>query len=162
MILPVLKFVVFSLAPFLLLLWSTLPDLWSKITSSSWLVGKNPSSLLNLPNGLLFSGEAVVKSLTCDNLDLDDAVHAPFAPVEQFGALTRACVASPHPHPYALVAHWFDADGIECLVSSAIPCVLSVVPSLSGCPSFVCWPRAPAEGAPEEAAPAEGMGQLRL
>ncbi|KAJ9058699.1 hypothetical protein DSO57_1009778 [Entomophthora muscae] len=71
MILPVLKFNVFSLAPFLLLLWSTLPDLWSKITSSARLVGDHPSSLLNFPSGLLLSGEAVVKSLTCDDLDLN-------------------------------------------------------------------------------------------
>ncbi|KAJ9068746.1 hypothetical protein DSO57_1025508 [Entomophthora muscae] len=44
-------------------------------------MGENPSSLLNLPNGLLFSGGAVVKSLTCDNLDLKDAACTPFAPV---------------------------------------------------------------------------------
>ncbi|KAJ9072116.1 hypothetical protein DSO57_1030507 [Entomophthora muscae] len=53
MILPVLKFVILSLAPFLLLLWSTLPDLWP-LESSQW------SSL---------SGETVVKSLTCNDLD---------------------------------------------------------------------------------------------
>ncbi|KAJ9081748.1 hypothetical protein DSO57_1011342 [Entomophthora muscae] len=76
MILPVLKFVAFSLAPFLLLLWSTLPDLWSKTTSSAWLVGENPSFLLNFPSGLLLSGEAVVKSLTCNNLDLDAVGYA--------------------------------------------------------------------------------------
>ncbi|KAJ9063143.1 hypothetical protein DSO57_1003275 [Entomophthora muscae] len=71
MILPVLKFVVFSLAPFLLLLWLISPDLWSKITSSAQLVGDHPSSFLDLPSGLLLSGEAVVKSLTCDDLDLN-------------------------------------------------------------------------------------------
>ncbi|KAJ9083418.1 hypothetical protein DSO57_1034866 [Entomophthora muscae] len=71
MILPALKFVVFSLALFLLLLWSTSRDLWGKISSSARLVGSNPASLWDLPSSLLFSGEAVVKSLTCDNLDLD-------------------------------------------------------------------------------------------
>ncbi|KAJ9075052.1 hypothetical protein DSO57_1000335 [Entomophthora muscae] len=71
MILPALKFVAFSLAPFLLPLWLTSPDLWSKITSYAWLVGDNLSSLLNFPSGLLLSEEAVVKSLTYDNLDLD-------------------------------------------------------------------------------------------
>ncbi|KAJ9063178.1 hypothetical protein DSO57_1002911 [Entomophthora muscae] len=75
MILPVLKFVVFF-GPILLLLWSTLPDFWSKITSSAWLVGDNPSSLLNLPSGLLLSGEAVMKSLTCNNLDLNAVGYA--------------------------------------------------------------------------------------
>ncbi|KAJ9086392.1 hypothetical protein DSO57_1004453 [Entomophthora muscae] len=71
MIISAIKFVVFSLAPFLLLLWSTSPDFWAKISSSTRLVGGDPSSLLNFPNGLLLSGEAVVKSLTCDDLDLD-------------------------------------------------------------------------------------------
>ncbi|KAJ9085035.1 hypothetical protein DSO57_1017881 [Entomophthora muscae] len=71
MILPILKFVVFSVAPFFLLLWLTSPDLWSKISSSARLVGDNPSSLLNLSSSLLFLGEAVVKILTCDDLDLD-------------------------------------------------------------------------------------------
>ncbi|KAJ9058481.1 hypothetical protein DSO57_1011857 [Entomophthora muscae] len=71
MILPALKFVAFSLAPFLLLLWSTSPDLWGKISSLACLVGSNPASLWDLPSSLLFSREVVVKSLTCDNLDLD-------------------------------------------------------------------------------------------
>ncbi|KAJ9089359.1 hypothetical protein DSO57_1013732 [Entomophthora muscae] len=71
MILPALKFVVFSLALFLLLLWSTSPDLWGKISLSARLVGRDPASLWDLPSSLLFSGEAVVKSLTCDDLDLD-------------------------------------------------------------------------------------------
>ncbi|KAJ9068987.1 hypothetical protein DSO57_1023193 [Entomophthora muscae] len=75
MILPALKFVVFSLAPFLLLLWSTSPDLWGKISLSAHLVGRDPSSLWDLPSGLLFSGEAVAKSLTCDDLDLDTVDH---------------------------------------------------------------------------------------
>ncbi|KAJ9088593.1 hypothetical protein DSO57_1021486 [Entomophthora muscae] len=75
MILPALKFVVFSLAPFLLLLWSTSPDLWGKISLSARLVGRDPSSLWDLPSGLLFSGEALVKSLTCDDLDLDMVDH---------------------------------------------------------------------------------------
>ncbi|KAJ9072148.1 hypothetical protein DSO57_1030309 [Entomophthora muscae] len=66
---------VFSLASFLLLLWSISPDLWGKISSSAQLVGKDPSSLWNLPSGLLFSGEAVVKSLTCDDLHLDIVDH---------------------------------------------------------------------------------------
>ncbi|KAJ9049352.1 hypothetical protein DSO57_1025475 [Entomophthora muscae] len=80
MILPVLKFVVFSLGPFLLLLWTTSPDLWSCISSSACLVGDNLSSLLHLPGELFISGESVVKSLTCNDLDLhtnDYAVPAP-------------------------------------------------------------------------------------
>ncbi|KAJ9078874.1 hypothetical protein DSO57_1002111 [Entomophthora muscae] len=70
MILLILKFAVFSLAPFLLLLWSTSPDLWSWLSSLARLVSNDPSSILRFFPGLLVSGEALVKSLTCDNLDL--------------------------------------------------------------------------------------------
>ncbi|KAJ9066098.1 hypothetical protein DSO57_1012943 [Entomophthora muscae] len=73
MILPAIKSVVFSLAPVSLLLWSTWPDLWVKISSAAQTVGEDPSSLLNFPSGLFLSGEAVMKSLTCDDLDLDVA-----------------------------------------------------------------------------------------
>ncbi|KAJ9066108.1 hypothetical protein DSO57_1012743 [Entomophthora muscae] len=75
MILSAVKFVVFSLAPFLLLLWSTSSDFWGEISSSAWLVGKDPSSLWGLSSGLLFSGGAVVKRLTCNDLDLDTVDH---------------------------------------------------------------------------------------
>ncbi|KAJ9059028.1 hypothetical protein DSO57_1006505 [Entomophthora muscae] len=74
MILPVIKFVVFSVAPVLLLLWS-------RISSLVKLMSEDPPSLLSLPSNLFHSGEAVVKSLTCDNLDLSDAVYASLAPV---------------------------------------------------------------------------------
>ncbi|KAJ9051692.1 hypothetical protein DSO57_1002391 [Entomophthora muscae] len=67
---PCPQFFFAFLALFLLLLFSTLPNLWLKITSSAWLVGDNPSSLLNFPSGHLLSGEAVVKILTCNNLNL--------------------------------------------------------------------------------------------
>ncbi|KAJ9070882.1 hypothetical protein DSO57_1002942 [Entomophthora muscae] len=76
MILPAFKFVAFSLALFLLLLWPTSPDLWGEISLSACLVGRDPSSLWDLPSGLLFSGEAVVKSLTCDDLHLHTVDHA--------------------------------------------------------------------------------------
>ncbi|KAJ9055970.1 hypothetical protein DSO57_1037863 [Entomophthora muscae] len=73
MILPIVKFAVFSLAPFLLLLWSTFPDLWSQLSSSACLVKDDPSSILRFSPGLLVLGEALVKSLTCDDLDLHSA-----------------------------------------------------------------------------------------
>ncbi|KAJ9070415.1 hypothetical protein DSO57_1008156 [Entomophthora muscae] len=100
MILPAVKFVVFSLAPFLLLLWSTSPDLWGKISSSAWLVGNDPSSLWDLPSILLFSGEAVVKSLTCDDLDLDTKDHTSLASerdVFPTPPLTSAATSNPVP-----------------------------------------------------------------
>ncbi|KAJ9089969.1 hypothetical protein DSO57_1007535 [Entomophthora muscae] len=83
MILPALKFVVFSLAPFLLLLWSTLPNLWLKISSLARLMSEAPSSLLSLPGSLLYSGEAVMKSLTCNDLDLGDINYTSLAPVAE-------------------------------------------------------------------------------
>ncbi|KAJ9067109.1 hypothetical protein DSO57_1003022 [Entomophthora muscae] len=83
MILPALKFVVFSLAPFLLLLWGTSPDLWTRISSLARLVGDNLSSLLHLPSGLLISGEALVKSLSCNNLDLHATDHTLLAPLTE-------------------------------------------------------------------------------
>ncbi|KAJ9062750.1 hypothetical protein DSO57_1007409 [Entomophthora muscae] len=80
MILPVLKFVMFPLAPLIILLWTTAPDLWLPFSTSSCLVGNNPSSFLHLPGELLVLGEKIVKSLTCDNLEFsveDYAVPAP-------------------------------------------------------------------------------------
>ncbi|KAJ9056526.1 hypothetical protein DSO57_1032133 [Entomophthora muscae] len=73
MILPVIKFVVFTLDPFLLLLWSTSPDLWLRLSSSACLMSDDPSSILLFPSDLLTSGEAIVKSLTCNNMDLYSA-----------------------------------------------------------------------------------------
>ncbi|KAJ9063440.1 hypothetical protein DSO57_1000033 [Entomophthora muscae] len=93
MILPVLKFMVFSVAPFLLLLWSTSPELWTKISSSACLVGNDLSRLLDIPSGLLFSGEAVVKSLICDNLDLGAAGFT------QPTSVVKEKLVSPMPSP---------------------------------------------------------------
>ncbi|KAJ9048535.1 hypothetical protein DSO57_1034203 [Entomophthora muscae] len=70
MILPVIKFAVFTLAPFLLLLWSTSPNLWLRLFSSACLVNDDLSSLLLFPSDILTSREAIVKSLTCNDLDL--------------------------------------------------------------------------------------------
>ncbi|KAJ9052261.1 hypothetical protein DSO57_1035981 [Entomophthora muscae] len=73
--------------PFVILLWTTSPVLWSRISSLVHLVSNNPSSLLHLPSGLLFSGEALVKSLTCNNLDLYPLDSTSLAPlVEEISA----------------------------------------------------------------------------
>ncbi|KAJ9085073.1 hypothetical protein DSO57_1017431 [Entomophthora muscae] len=45
------------------------------LSSSACLIGDNPSSLLQLPRGLLISGEALVKILTCSDLDLHTTDH---------------------------------------------------------------------------------------
>ncbi|KAJ9079995.1 hypothetical protein DSO57_1029737 [Entomophthora muscae] len=73
MILPIIKFAVFTLAPCLILLWTTAPDLWSQFSASTCLVGDNPYSPLRLPGKLLVLGETIVKSLTCDDLELSAA-----------------------------------------------------------------------------------------
>ncbi|KAJ9085233.1 hypothetical protein DSO57_1016035 [Entomophthora muscae] len=56
--------------PLLLLLWSTSPNLWLSLSSLALLVSDDPSTLLSLPGNFLTSGEVIVKSLTCDSLDL--------------------------------------------------------------------------------------------
>ncbi|KAJ9068644.1 hypothetical protein DSO57_1026526 [Entomophthora muscae] len=45
-------------------------NLWGQLSSFALLVGDNLSSLLRFPATLLISGKALVKSLTCDNLEL--------------------------------------------------------------------------------------------
>ncbi|KAJ9050425.1 hypothetical protein DSO57_1014434 [Entomophthora muscae] len=70
MILPVLKFVVFFLAPFLLLFWSTSPNLWTLQTSSTRFMSDDLSSLLHFPSDMLTPREPLVKSPTCNDLDL--------------------------------------------------------------------------------------------
>ncbi|KAJ9057666.1 hypothetical protein DSO57_1020533 [Entomophthora muscae] len=54
-----------------------------KNSFSACLIGDNPSSLLNLLSILLFSGEAIVKSLTCNNLDLDAVDYTLPTPVDE-------------------------------------------------------------------------------
>ncbi|KAJ9070874.1 hypothetical protein DSO57_1002934 [Entomophthora muscae] len=87
MILPVVKFVVFSLGPFFLLLWSTSPNLWSRISSLAQLMSEDPPSLLGLPRNLFHSREAVIRSLTCDDLDLGDTAYASLVPVSVEGPM---------------------------------------------------------------------------
>ncbi|KAJ9074744.1 hypothetical protein DSO57_1003398 [Entomophthora muscae] len=73
---PTFKFVVFTLSPVLLFIWSSSLDLWEQISSSVLRVSNNPPRLLHfaedLPGrsqDLITSGEYLVKSLTCDDLD---------------------------------------------------------------------------------------------
>ncbi|KAJ9048026.1 hypothetical protein DSO57_1039100 [Entomophthora muscae] len=77
MIAPIFKFVVFTLAPIFLLIWSTTPDFWDHLSLSASYVGENPFHLLlflgDLPgqaHGLAVAGGKVVKSLTINNLEL--------------------------------------------------------------------------------------------
>ncbi|KAJ9063209.1 hypothetical protein DSO57_1002507 [Entomophthora muscae] len=63
------------MAPTLLLIWSTSPELWDQISFSAYLAGENPSQKMylldDLPgkaNVLLFTGENLVHTLTCNNV----------------------------------------------------------------------------------------------
>ncbi|KAJ9090395.1 hypothetical protein DSO57_1002708, partial [Entomophthora muscae] len=76
MIIPIFKFVVFTLPPVLLFIWFTSPNLWEQIFSSVPPLGNNLSHLLylveDLPGrvqDLLISGKRLMKSLTCNDLD---------------------------------------------------------------------------------------------
>ncbi|KAJ9056957.1 hypothetical protein DSO57_1027062 [Entomophthora muscae] len=76
MLLSFAKFIIFTLAHTLFLIWSISPEPWTQIFSSVYLVGKNPCQLLyfldDLPekaNSLLSTGENSVHSLTCDNVE---------------------------------------------------------------------------------------------
>ncbi|KAJ9062354.1 hypothetical protein DSO57_1011705 [Entomophthora muscae] len=70
------KFVAFTLAPALVMIWTTSPDLWSCVPHLFHHVGTNPSQLMhmfeNLPGraqGILTTSENVVRSLTCNDLE---------------------------------------------------------------------------------------------
>ncbi|KAJ9053373.1 hypothetical protein DSO57_1024762 [Entomophthora muscae] len=87
MILPIIKFAVFTLAPCLILLWTTAPDLWSQFSASARLVGDNPYSLLRLPE--LSTADFTMPALTLEvasmptTLGLDKGPPVPLlAPVE--------------------------------------------------------------------------------
>ncbi|KAJ9084870.1 hypothetical protein DSO57_1019648 [Entomophthora muscae] len=84
MLVTLAKFVIFTLAPALFLIWSTSPELWTCISSLAYLAVENPSSLLhlldNLPgkaSNLLFTGETLVFSLTCGNVNFSLPAETP-------------------------------------------------------------------------------------
>ncbi|KAJ9069877.1 hypothetical protein DSO57_1014199 [Entomophthora muscae] len=58
------------------MIWFTSPKLWTHIFSSAYLESENPSHLLYLldnltgkASGLFFTGETLVCSLTCNNIE---------------------------------------------------------------------------------------------
>ncbi|KAJ9078284.1 hypothetical protein DSO57_1008113 [Entomophthora muscae] len=70
-----LKFVAFTLAPVLVIIWSTSPDLWGCLSSLAFYVGEDPLHLLHLledlprhDQDLVATGKKLAKSLTCDYL----------------------------------------------------------------------------------------------
>ncbi|KAJ9052836.1 hypothetical protein DSO57_1030150 [Entomophthora muscae] len=70
------NFVVYTLAPALVLIWCTTPDLWGCISHSIHHVGAYPDNFMhlleNIPSctqDIFATSENVVRSLTCDNLE---------------------------------------------------------------------------------------------
>ncbi|KAJ9080684.1 hypothetical protein DSO57_1022349 [Entomophthora muscae] len=77
MLVPFAKFVVFTLAPALVMIWCTTPDLWGCISHLFHHVGANPDQFLHIFGDLtrqaqdvFTTSENVVSSLTCDDLEL--------------------------------------------------------------------------------------------
>ncbi|KAJ9080930.1 hypothetical protein DSO57_1019739 [Entomophthora muscae] len=77
MLVPFVKFVVYTLAPALVLIWCTTQDLWGFISHSIHHVGANPYQFINLlenfpkrAQDIFATSENVVRSMTCDNLEL--------------------------------------------------------------------------------------------
>ncbi|KAJ9077785.1 hypothetical protein DSO57_1013431 [Entomophthora muscae] len=77
MLVPLIKFVVYTLAPALVLIWCTTPDLWGCISHHIHHVGANLDQYMhlleNIPRraqDIFATSENVVRSLTCDNLKL--------------------------------------------------------------------------------------------
>ncbi|KAJ9055794.1 hypothetical protein DSO57_1039515 [Entomophthora muscae] len=102
MLVPLVKFVAFTLAPALLMIWSTSPDLWGRIANSFLHVGSNPDQLLNMfedipahTQGIYTTSENVVRSLTCNDLDLPTAKTVPAAPLS-LGHPTLLPSENPH------------------------------------------------------------------
>ncbi|KAJ9063354.1 hypothetical protein DSO57_1001260 [Entomophthora muscae] len=76
MLVSLVKGVIFTLAPALLLIWSTLPELENQISSSAYLAGKDPSQqrylLDDLPgkaNDLVSTRDNLVPALTWDIIE---------------------------------------------------------------------------------------------
>ncbi|KAJ9084866.1 hypothetical protein DSO57_1019644 [Entomophthora muscae] len=84
MLVPLSRFVVFTVAPALFLVWSTSPKLCTLILPSIYLAVENPSHLLHLLNNLpgksrnlFFTGETMVCSLICDNMEFSLPTEEP-------------------------------------------------------------------------------------
>ncbi|KAJ9053955.1 hypothetical protein DSO57_1019306 [Entomophthora muscae] len=76
MLVPLVKFVAFTLEPALVMIWSTSPDLWSWITHYFHYIGANPNQFMytfeDIPGwapDMLIISENIVRSLTCDDLE---------------------------------------------------------------------------------------------
>ncbi|KAJ9071419.1 hypothetical protein DSO57_1037123 [Entomophthora muscae] len=84
MLVPLSKFVVYTLVPALVMIWCTTPDLWGRISHTLCCVGADPGQFMLLledipgrAQDILATSENVVRSLTCDDLKLTALNPAP-------------------------------------------------------------------------------------
>ncbi|KAJ9055057.1 hypothetical protein DSO57_1008095 [Entomophthora muscae] len=94
MIIPTPKFVVF-LGTGIVIYLDHLPNLWDHLSFLAHFVGGNPSRILHFLDDLpgkasnfLLSGEILVKSLTCDDLELYSSIPNPDASLFEESLLT--------------------------------------------------------------------------
>ncbi|KAJ9063524.1 hypothetical protein DSO57_1000102 [Entomophthora muscae] len=112
MLVPIVKFVAFTLVPVLVMIWTTSPDLWSRISYSFQHVGTN-SYYASGPTPLPPPSE-------------DPVVLA-----QEKGWTSKGTPQARH------LASWWNAlDGLGFLLSLSFHCVLSVDTTSSGHPSF--------------------------
>ncbi|KAJ9064501.1 hypothetical protein DSO57_1029952 [Entomophthora muscae] len=88
MLVPLVKFVAFTLAPALVIIRSTSSDLLEHIANSFLCVASNLDQLLNMfedihtcAQGIYTTSENVVRSLTCNDLDLSTTKTVPATPL---------------------------------------------------------------------------------
>ncbi|KAJ9077831.1 hypothetical protein DSO57_1012869 [Entomophthora muscae] len=84
---PLIKFVVFALAPALVVIWTNSPDLWSCISYKFNHVRSNPTQFMHIledfpgrAQEILITSENVVRSLTCDDLEFSALKSVPLTP----------------------------------------------------------------------------------
>ncbi|KAJ9081031.1 hypothetical protein DSO57_1018810 [Entomophthora muscae] len=94
---PLAKFVVYTLAPALVMIWCTTPDLWGCISHSFHHVGANPDQFMHIletipgrAQDILATIENVIRRLTCNDL--------------KFSALDPVPSMTPSPAPLSCLA----------------------------------------------------------
>ncbi|KAJ9074722.1 hypothetical protein DSO57_1003777 [Entomophthora muscae] len=119
MLVSIFKFVVFTLSPPLLFIWSTSLDLWEQISSSVLRVSDNPSHLLYFAEDfpgraqdLITYGKHLVKSLTCDDLHPSSLDLSPGLLYMEDSTSLVPPAEEPQPIPWTATRH--QAPSTQC------------------------------------------------
>ncbi|KAJ9062359.1 hypothetical protein DSO57_1011708 [Entomophthora muscae] len=122
------KFVVFTLAPILVMIWTTIPDLWDLISFSLHHVGDNPDHFLNLFANVPGCSQDLLA--TSENLDPPES----YLPVEMKTTVPEEEKLPPQvrSQAHSLAAWWDPFDGFGLSLTPIVLCVLAVDTSLSG------------------------------